>query len=125
MSRQVFDTMKKRKYACPNDHDILTEIRWGRDPLPFCSTCQSEMYETFGEVNQSSMISTDDIPGGLEIRHAICNPDGTPRKYYSKSEIRKAAAEAGYTIHGETPKPLSRIVEDRHRESEAKGRNWY
>lgn len=124
MSRQVYDTMKKRNYKCENDHK-LTEIRWGRDPLPVCSECNLEMVEFWPESGQSAMINTDDIPGGLEIRHGICNPDGSPRKYYSKSEIRKAANESGWTISGETPKPVQRIVEQRHREAESKGRNWY
>ena len=37
----------------------------------------------------------DDIPGGLEIRHGICNEDGSPRKYYSKSEMRAEAKRRG------------------------------
>ena len=37
----------------------------------------------------------DDIPGGIYIRHGICNDDGTAKKYYSKSEIAKAAKEKG------------------------------
>lgn len=37
----------------------------------------------------------DDIPGGLLVKHGICNGDGSPRRYYSKSEIRKACAEKG------------------------------
>ena len=47
----------------------------------------------------------DDIPGGILIRHGICNADGTPKKYYSKTEIRRAADEKGYTIGDDTPKP--------------------
>jgi hypothetical protein len=37
----------------------------------------------------------DDIPGGIEIDHGICNADGTPRRFYSKSEMNKAARAAG------------------------------
>lgn len=37
----------------------------------------------------------DDIPGGIEIRHGLCNEDGTPRRYYSKSEMAKEAARRG------------------------------
>ena len=37
----------------------------------------------------------DDIPGGLEIRHGLCNEDGTPRKYYSKTEINREAKRRG------------------------------
>jgi hypothetical protein len=42
-----------------------------------------------------SNVITDDIPGGIEIKHGICHDDGTPRKFYSKSEIAKAAKEKG------------------------------
>jgi hypothetical protein len=49
----------------------------------------------------------DSIPGGLWIRHGICNDDGTPKRYDSVTDIRKAAAAKGLTIYGETPKPRS------------------
>lgn len=39
----------------------------------------------------------DDIPGGLYIKHGLCHKDGTPRRFDSKSEIRRAAKEAGLT----------------------------
>jgi len=39
----------------------------------------------------------DDIPGGIEIRHGICNEDGSPRRYYSKSEMAKEAKRRGLT----------------------------
>lgn len=35
----------------------------------------------------------DSIPGGVEIRNGLCNPDGTPRRYDSKSEIRREAKQ--------------------------------
>lgn len=37
----------------------------------------------------------DDIPGGVEIKHGLCNEDGSPRTFYSKTEIRAAAKAAG------------------------------
>lgn len=39
----------------------------------------------------------DDIPGGLLVEHGICNPDGTPRRYYSKSEMAREAKRRGLT----------------------------
>jgi hypothetical protein len=46
-------------------------------------------------------IVPDDIPGGYEIRHGLCNADGTPRRFYSHSDIRKAAAARGLTNYVE------------------------
>lgn len=40
-------------------------------------------------------VISDDIPGGLEIRHGLCNEDGSPRTYYSKSEIRTEEKRRG------------------------------
>lgn len=39
----------------------------------------------------------DDIPGGVEIRHGLCNEDGSPRRYYSKSEMAQEAKKRGLT----------------------------
>lgn len=59
----------------------------------------------------TAMIAADDIPGGYIVRHGACWPDGTPRKFYSKSAIKKAAFEAGWTMYGDTPKVNQRLEE--------------
>jgi hypothetical protein len=48
-----------------------------------------------------SNVITDDIPGGVLIYHGICNSDGTPRRYYSKSEMTKEAKRRGLVNHVE------------------------
>jgi len=40
-------------------------------------------------------VTADDIPGGILIEHGIGNPDGTAKRYYSKSDIYKAAKAKG------------------------------
>lgn len=78
-----------------------------------CPTCGHELQiGDFPFCNGSTVdhgrygggVAADDIPGGMLIEHAICNPDGTPKRYYSKSEIRETARAKGWTISGETPK---------------------
>jgi len=39
----------------------------------------------------------DSIPGGLYIKNALCNPDGTPKRYDSHSDIKRAAEAGGWT----------------------------
>lgn len=59
-----------------------------------CGKCSSPMvraYRSFGAA------IGDDIPGGLLVPHAVCNADGTPKRYYTKSDIAKAAKAAGWT----------------------------
>jgi hypothetical protein len=73
-------------------------------PLP-CPSCGAATHDATDRPHGTLMIATDDIPGGMLVPHAICNDDGTPKRYYSKSEIREAARQKGWTISGETPKP--------------------
>lgn len=78
---------------------------------PYCNT---EMIDCFEPVNTTDVpckkcgkptnrvwiskppaVVPDEIPGGIWIRHGVCNEDGTPRKYYSKSEILAEAKRRG------------------------------
>lgn len=55
---------------------------------------------------RAGSVIADDIPGGVLIENAICHPDGTPKRYYSKSEIEKAARAAGWTPTGNKHCPM-------------------
>jgi hypothetical protein len=50
---------------------------------------------------KSFTVIGDDIPGGMEIANGLCNPDGSPRRYYTKSEIAREAKARGYHNHVE------------------------
>lgn len=58
-----------------------------------CEECQGTVTQQFKASNYN--VIGDDIPGGIVIRHGLCNPDGSPRKYYSKSEMAKEAERRG------------------------------
>lgn len=45
----------------------------------------------------AAVIWTDSIPGGMWIQNAICNEDGTPRRYDSWTEYRDACRAKGVT----------------------------
>lgn len=78
-----------------------------------CKVCGKQMIDCLEPVNAGSVqcecggeteriwltfgaaIVPDEIPGGVWIRHGICNEDGTPRKYYSKSEMKREAERRG------------------------------
>lgn len=77
--------------VCPQGHEQLDRLlKLGeRPPCPTCGEATKTLWR-----NVNGVIG-DDIPGGLEIRHGLVNPDGSPRKFYSYSDIRKAEREAG------------------------------
>ena len=57
-----------------------------------CETCGESIELLFKAANS---VIGDDIPGGILIKHGLCNEDGSPRKYYSKSEIAAEAKRRG------------------------------
>lgn len=50
---------------------------------------------------RAAPVHGDDIPGGILMHHGVCNADGTPRRYYSKSEIVREAKRRGLHNHVE------------------------
>lgn len=65
-----------------------------KDARAWCWSCHNDEK---GVGNQAPSVIGDDIPGGIEIRHGLCNPDGSPRKYYSKSEMAAEAKKRNLT----------------------------
>lgn len=45
--------------------------------------------------DRSVAVRQDSIEGGLTIEHGLCNEDGTPRTYYSQSEITAECKRRG------------------------------
>jgi len=58
-----------------------------------CAICAAPMERW----HRHSSVQGDDIPGGLDIPHGLCWPDGTPRRFYSHSEIKREAQRLGWT----------------------------
>lgn len=56
-----------------------------------CEECGGVVEQVF----KAAAVIGDDIPGGIWIRHGLCNEDGSPKKYYCKSDIAKEAAKRG------------------------------
>ena len=70
-----------------------------------CPECGEVTRLVADDRNESHGIITDNFPGGLMVRHAICHEDGSPKRYDSKTDMKKALNKAGYSIHGDTPRP--------------------
>lgn len=78
---------------CSNDHlqqDVIEPI--AAPDLP-CPTCQSPTRRVL--VGRSAPVFDDSIPGGVMMENAICNLDGTPKRYDSHSDIKRAYKAAG------------------------------
>jgi hypothetical protein len=102
-------TFKEWPFTCFICDKHFRALAWSSDFSGVgCPDCTGEsFYDPDPLPNKAPGIVGDDIPGGLEIKHGLCNPDGTPRKFYSKTEIKRAANEAGVTWADDTPKPYN------------------
>ena len=68
-------------------------------PDSACLACGQRTQRVF--LGAANSVIADSIPGGLLIHHGLCWPDGTPRRFDSKTEIRKAEAESSWRSHVE------------------------
>lgn len=115
------DMMRAWTFICQADEPhIFREVRWASEGPPACPHCTApsghySAYNTFGE---ASAVAGDECD--IWIRHGLCNADGSPRHFTSKSEIKEIAAQQGLCILGETPKPTAQFKEGRlEREAKA------
>ncbi len=100
---------KERTYVCPACQlHTVRAFRWDDDPPPEC-WCRSSvpMEETYNTpLGQASAVHGDEID--VIIRHGMCNSDGSPKRWRSKEELKRAERARGLCVLGETPHPRDR-----------------
>lgn len=77
--------------VCPSckAKQIDLYIEAGHYPLCECGAQTERLWSFRGSLRK------DSIEGGLVIHHGLCNEDGSPRTYYSQSEIDRECAKRG------------------------------
>ena len=75
---------------CGNQRIDVWEPTDAKDPLCECGTLMERAY-----ITKSPAISGDECD--VLVKHGLCNPDGTPRRYRSKAEMAKVAKARGMT----------------------------
>lgn len=108
--------MKRIDLECPTcgaqTHDLYVK---SDEAYPQCPTCETSLVWL---PSAGGTVIGDDIPGGYEVRHGLCNGDGSPRRYYSRSEMRKEADRRGLVNH------VERGVSDRKDYDRATRKVW-
>lgn len=85
------------KIDTPNfDCDDVSEIWEDEDIFVGQVVCPGVMERVWLQGAANGVVD-DSIPGGLEIKNALCHPDGTPRRFDSKTDIKRAAEAGGWT----------------------------
>ena len=112
--------MRMIDLRCPScDHVWFDQLVHLAD-LPVCDECQVTTERAWFS---APTVRPDSIPGGLWIKHGLCNEDGTPRRYDSHSEITLECEKRGLVrwsdIHEERQTKDARVRQDWYQSSEA------
>lgn len=79
--------------ACGKEWDRYSTIAHRNDP---CETCGAPIER----LHKLGTVIGDEID--VEIKHGLCNADGSPRRFRSREELKRAEAKAGmvnYVVH--------------------------
>jgi hypothetical protein len=81
-----------------------------------CADCGQPLERIFLESGHgTATVHQDSYEGGIYIKHGLCHPDGTPKRYDSRSEIRRAEKERGYTnVVEHSPHPTTGSDKSKH-----------
>lgn len=88
-------------YRCSGGHEFEALARYGEEVrCPDCGHATTRIWTS------SPTVISDSIRGGVLIEHGLCHDDGTPKRYYSHSEINRAAEAKGLVnVVRHTPLP--------------------
>lgn len=111
----AYDVFRNRKYECRECNTKFEELRWASAGPATCK-CGASVEEYSDYSNAAPYVIGDDIPGGVVVNHLSPNPE----KFYSKSEVKRAAYERGWTRVGETPKVNPRLADAEAARNESK-----
>lgn len=78
---------------CEKGHIRIDLMEPVTAPEVFCAKCGSPSSRIW--TGKAPGVKADEIPGGVWIKHGLCNEDGSPRKYYSHSEMAEEAKRRG------------------------------
>lgn len=96
-------TLRKWLVRCDPCDKSWEEWAWNYELPVLCKSCNEPTYLWNGKLDEAPGIIGDDIPGGVVINHLT----PTPQRFYSKTEIKRACNELGWTQMGDTPKPYN------------------
>lgn len=112
---------KKWTFRCLNGHKF-TNMQWDYEPIPSCPECGQLGEGDIHIVNQAPGVISDEID--VEVKHGLCHPDGTPKRYTSMTELRRDASEKGWVISGETPNLTQKQRDEVYLEKERLRKKW-
>lgn len=100
-------------FTCENCKDQVKSIV-AHDKALWCWPCHDS--SKGGKLGLAPSVHGDECD--VTLQHGLCNSDGTPKRWRSKEEIKRAAFDLGYFQGTDTPKSNPRLAEARQAERE-------
>lgn len=90
-------TFKRRPLICSGCAARTAPLLWSYDPIPPCAVCGAPQQSADGPAPEKAhAVIGDEIDRTIE--HGLCYKDGTPRRFTSRQELKRAEAQSGYRI---------------------------
>lgn len=105
-----------REWPCICTCGFNGKVRGWSNEMPFqCPDCGEDV-DLYQEPKGKAPGIASDTLLNYEAKHGVCWPDGTPRRFDSKTELKRALNKAGLKIVGDTPGQDYRVPWDGKRE---------
>jgi hypothetical protein len=98
VERSVF---KERTFECCACGIQFKHLGWDKDPNPTCACGGASEGVAFSR-GDAAAVHGDEID--IVIRHGPVNDDGSPRRYRSRTELKRESQRKGWVPLGDTPK---------------------
>jgi hypothetical protein len=79
------------------------QLAWDYDLPTQCPVCAASTTDAEDRANAAHAVIGDEID--WVVPHGICHDDGTPKRFRSRVEWKRAMNAKGWTQAGDTPKP--------------------
>lgn len=88
-------TLRERRLLCNPCNTVEKRWLWNTDPVPPCPACGAERELDGVAVGKSAAVIGDEID--IMVPHGLCNADGSPRRYRSRSELYRDMRNHGWS----------------------------
>lgn len=102
-------TFKLWPIWCHDCQKAFNELGWNYELPLACPDCSHTTVMNFDEQFDRAPGVIGDELHDYSANHGVCNEDSTPRKFYSKTDLKRALNEKGLVIAGDTPGKKYRV----------------
>jgi hypothetical protein len=90
--------------ACSACGTVSKDYRWLHERDAWVCACGGSLTEVEDQANRATAVIGDEVD--YTFHHGLCNEDGTPRRYTSRTQIRQECIKRGWRNPGAVNGPF-------------------